>query len=651
MSSSESDEPTQVKFHSDIVRGILDTSTYRFKTGEIESLNLLKNITTILDLISDNEGNNPISDFIHNKQLRWDNFGISAPGQSASGVAIAGLLSSKPEPIFSRKKVDIDFVIKFHNKSKERNQRIQEKISEEIFHEYNIGLITNILRAICPNFAMMLGLFECDAVWRDLDGGLGGRKLDSITFCGISTPTPKTKFLVYESVKKPQDLSDYLIRCFSNAVSKGGFVYNSRNGLLALYQALCALSIAEDSLGWYHQDEHFGNILVSPLIANGHEDGEDLFTYVLDSGSIISFETDVLVSLIDYGRTSVQRPEFPKGCSGYKESWPDVKGHLKYTCGGLGSPAFGKCQFMSFLFYSISQIPYFEDDLGNSLSNFLSQFRFDMRMAQTFDDITLSSGISLGRALMNHQINIYSFAERKLSIFDFNKIIYSIQDRSLQTELLGVVSEFMIEMYGVDIINMRYESILSYIHENIMEGSTLYTEEEVEDLVVKYENKNPKIFTFQNWFEEAISQKLKPAILDASIEYLVENILSDHVSDFYYKVLDSANTFLCYVSFIFQDSPGVIQEFASADDLINIEVLEAWDGDCGSWTSYTSTRELSEIDTSSDEDDIDEGSLIIAPPEGTVILPEKTKTASISYSPKSQTLTAKAYLFSSPEYQ
>ena len=137
-------------------------------------------------------------------------------------------------------------------------------------HEWEIGMYTNLFRAICPNFALVLGKFDCTGSWSNV-----GSSVKGLSICG--SKGEGTPYLIYEAVKQPTQLYDWLI---DNALK----YENYTKTLHTLYQSMAALSLAE-GIGWRHNDEHMMNLLVSPLDSVSGTLQTDIFTYILTDKS------------------------------------------------------------------------------------------------------------------------------------------------------------------------------------------------------------------------------------------------------------------------------------------------------------------------------------------------------------------------------
>ena len=613
-----SDVSSITDYASKIVDGV--EAQYRFKTGKSDSLRLLKSINLILEYNDHDPVANPISDFVNADGLMWNNYGIGQLEESASGAAVAGQLATKGEvDPKTDDRADVDFVVKFHRNSHSTKARVRNFADQEMEHEYNIGLIINILRAVCPNFAMVLGKFECSADWSEVKDSRSGAviSIDNIDFCGGPAGADKTKFLIYESVKSPMDLRKYLISCLEMR-SHPVFEFNSRNGLTAVYQALAAASLAEDAIGMYHQDEHFANILVSPLAANGSVSGTDVFTYIL-KGKTISFETDVLVSFIDYGRTVIQRPGFPAGCQEAAKTWPNPgAGYGNVICGGAGMPNFGKCQFMWSLVHAVNVVQP-TDNLGQAIVDVLGQYTIT-GLSETNRILSFRSGlVNLGRILKKDKFGSGEFNQliqsdyfTGKSIFFFYRYVHLIETQNLREKALEIMNKYMMHVYGVDYIALSYMEILDHIHKSIMnrltditreqqdflgipeedkvQWSSLYTEDEVEDIVLKTDN--PKIFTFERWFADLLndygeSGDMEDNLLgvnspiggDYMLGFFTYHLFNTHgVKSYVDKILNSSNLFMCYTNFVFQYIPnGPTDSILLDNDLIESNLVNAFD--------------------------------------------------------------------------
>lgn len=186
---------------------------------------------------------------------------------------------------------------KYHDMIILKAPRRNEKYTNSaVDHELVVGKVLNSLRSIIPNFAFVLGTFECGAPIvrpiKDQRGKDSGKVLD---WCRGGS---QVKYLIYENITDSIPLYDYCKDC------------TLQEYIDIIVQINYALMIAYDEHGFTHYDLHGDNILVRTI-----KESEEGF-YIPYQGDLVY--GNKLATIIDYGNAHVYLPGKNKVSVGYK---------------------------------------------------------------------------------------------------------------------------------------------------------------------------------------------------------------------------------------------------------------------------------------------------------------------------------------------
>lgn len=218
-------------------------------------------------------------------------------------------------------------------------------------HEYFVGAFgTNSLRSEIPNFAFVLGIFECSPPYADSRAYLTDiftketiKDRPVLTFCQNTIDCNQVNYLLYENIKGAKTLREFII---------SGCIFEQY--LNVLVQIIFALDHAYRKIDFTHDDLHDENILIREL-------PEPIFIAFSYEGKTIYIYTKYIAIIIDLGRSHIK---YQGEHFGYSEiengiypdrSYPmfDVYKILMFT---LASAAFGNSPIDSFRFLNDDQI-------------------------------------------------------------------------------------------------------------------------------------------------------------------------------------------------------------------------------------------------------------------------------------------------------
>ena len=579
---------------------------YSLKLGDKSSLRFMK---AAYDAILESTTTAPVRNFLVNRGLQWSDVMVAPIETSASGIAIHGTHAEKQ--VFSP-----DFVVKIHRREIENGPLSQREIEginqarQEMVHEYLIGMVTNTFRAVCPNFSLVLGRMYCT-----MGGDHTDTSLSNISFCTSQMPINPlgvnnnrtqrpVNLLVYESVKNPTSLTTYIEESILEIDGN-----NCRGLFTVLFQTLAALSLAEASFGWYHQDEHGGNILVSSIADYGSLEPTDIFTYVLPE-KVLTIETDKIVSVIDYGRTVTLTPQYPPQGGGRTNSY---KSNLLLNS---SSPQFGKIQFFTSILLKIQENLIRRrrnrmqpDNFTNHLQDFMTSLTLRDGL---YEEIFSTTPIQFPSGVQENFLNIFPdflrtfIPAQSLSRYDFMFNPPSSNSRGEKvfqyfntTKIISVFdlmrTIFLTEFYsgagglysyngmrfgtvnGVknalirhvdDILQQSFIPSIYDSYENWLEYilgfvPDYYTENDVISIIGRAQTRSshPQIFTFERWFANLTSVPNSIEVYDTSLPnftpdmsfgndemYALTRELFQIYGDSYIsRVINSSKVFMCFV--------------------------------------------------------------------------------------------------------
>ena len=145
--------------------------------------------------------------------------------------------------------------------------------SQELIHEFFIGMILNELRFEIPNFMYVYSLFKCGH---------------------INNPTN------FKLCEKIGDVNTMLIeKIDGKTLFDELYIMNEYDLINTIFQIFLALQMAYDSCGFIHQDLHLKNILIKKL------PDKKVIKYSLKDYGDIYVKTDFYAVIIDYGFSAV----------------------------------------------------------------------------------------------------------------------------------------------------------------------------------------------------------------------------------------------------------------------------------------------------------------------------------------------------------
>jgi hypothetical protein len=132
--------------------------------------------------------------------------------------------------------------------------------SKSLTQEAQIQTQLNLLRALVPNFALLLGTFNCPQL--PLSG-----TLPAICTSPVGSQSPEVNYLVIEKVDTLPDgttytLKEFIEKEYTNPFTLANPTQRIHFVLSTLSQLLLALGIAQNALGFTHYDLHWNNILL-----------------------------------------------------------------------------------------------------------------------------------------------------------------------------------------------------------------------------------------------------------------------------------------------------------------------------------------------------------------------------------------------------
>ena len=161
-------------------------------------------------------------------------------------------------------------------------------------HEYFIGVFgTNNIRNLIPNFAYILGIFQCSPPYIEHkqyipENPLSGRQV--LTFCQNDEYQNRTNYIIYENVKDSLTFRQFVI----NGCSFEQY-------LNVLTQLTLAINLASKQLNFTHYDLHDENVLIREL----HE--EIYISYEISpNGAKHYLRTKYVATIIDLGRSHIK---------------------------------------------------------------------------------------------------------------------------------------------------------------------------------------------------------------------------------------------------------------------------------------------------------------------------------------------------------
>jgi len=202
-------------------------------------------------------------------------------GESAEGYA----MTSEIRPFEDKSNVLASASKPFVAKSP---RKTTEKGNEGILHEYFVGAFgTNTLRSFIPNFAFVLGMFQCSPPYIDYESYVTNNPDDdsrkALTYCQNDVRTNQVNYMLLENITGSTTIAEFI----QNGASFPEY-------LNVFTQVVLALHVAQ-AIGFTHYDLHSQNVLVLPLL--------EPMTIEYDKG--LYLQTRHLAFIIDYGRSHI----------------------------------------------------------------------------------------------------------------------------------------------------------------------------------------------------------------------------------------------------------------------------------------------------------------------------------------------------------
>ena len=185
--------------------------------------------------------------------------------------------------------------------------------SEDLKSEFTIQQYMNLLREVCPNFALGLSIFKCPMLVTDKNTKVPTKKL-----CKINNAVPLVNFIVIEKVSTAPGITHtmfYFIHDFYEKSVVAGderwYAYGREVILSMIIQIAYALDIAQKRYHLVHQDMHVSNYLVQSLDLLRAELGEPKLRnvnidYGPEYGTVL---TGFIPVIIDFGTARILRSE------------------------------------------------------------------------------------------------------------------------------------------------------------------------------------------------------------------------------------------------------------------------------------------------------------------------------------------------------
>lgn len=234
-------------------------------------------------------------------------------------------------------------------------RRKEEFTDAAVNHELVVGKVLNSLRSIIPNFAFVLGSFQCGApIVRppvDARSRSAGKVLD---WCRGGH---KVKYLMYENISDSISFYDYCKKC------------TAQEYIDLIVQINYALLVAFEEHGFTHYDLHGDNILIRTV-----KESEDGF-YIPYQGDFVY--GNKLATFIDYGLGHVYLPGTDKISVGYKSEY-GPRGNLDFISTGTyldrPNPAADSYRI---LYTTLKYMQYYNREVYNNVKNLLYFFHPD----------------------------------------------------------------------------------------------------------------------------------------------------------------------------------------------------------------------------------------------------------------------------------
>ena len=160
--------------------------------------------------------------------------------------------------------------------------------NQGLIHEFVVGIFgTNLLRQRIPNFAYVYGAFTCSPPFID--------NKEVVTFCNNSNSP--VNYILYENVSLPTAATSMDDFCRDCSVEQ----------FLNVYLQICyALIIAEQLIGFTHNDLHNQNVLIRLIIDKFTNSPKTVSVNYSYNDKTVYLQTNVIATMIDYGQSHVE---------------------------------------------------------------------------------------------------------------------------------------------------------------------------------------------------------------------------------------------------------------------------------------------------------------------------------------------------------
>ena len=178
--------------------------------------------------------------------------------------------------------------------------------------EFVIQQYLNLLREVCPNFALGLSIFQCPMLVVDKK-----TREPETELCKINDEVPLVNFIVIEKVTTGPGITNtmyaFILDFYANSVVAGDerwYAYGREVILSIIIQLAYGLDIAQKRYQLVHQDMHVMNYLIQSLDPLRAELGEPKLRnvdidYGPEYGTVL---TGFIPVIIDFGTSRISVP-------------------------------------------------------------------------------------------------------------------------------------------------------------------------------------------------------------------------------------------------------------------------------------------------------------------------------------------------------
>lgn len=258
-------------------------------------------------------------------------------------------------------------------------RRVDNKSQVNQMHEYFVGSFgTNSLRSKIPNFAFMLGFFQCSPPYIDnslytglnIPGTKGERK--ALTYCQNDINGNQVNYLLYENITNSKTLQKFI---------EDGCTFEQF--LNVFIQIVLALDLAYTEFDFTHYDLHTENVLIRELPE------EILISYPSQKDKI---KTKYVATIIDFGRSHIKFNGQDFGDAVYQAAaYPNISYPMgdiyKILMFSLNAAAFGNKDLSNYVGLLDKQIQFTNADVFNNCKELLNYFNPDLIQNEVADYI------------------------------------------------------------------------------------------------------------------------------------------------------------------------------------------------------------------------------------------------------------------------